>query len=144
MSRIVIDASVAIKWVVEEDGSSDALDLLKKHRMASPDLLVAECANVLWKKVKRAELTGKEATVAASLLQRADIEVLPTRNLMDRALELAIAIDHAAYDCVYLALAIENNWPLVTADDRLRRKVGGSKGTQVRGQILSMKEALAR
>lgn len=144
MSRFVIDASVAVKWLIEEDGSSEALDLLKRHRMASPDLLIAECANVLWKKVKRAELSAEEAIVAVRLLQRADIEILPTRNLMDRALELAITVDHAAYDCVYLALAVERNWPLVTADDRLRRIVGAAKGVQLHGHVLSIREALAR
>ena len=48
MSTFVIDASVAIKWVVEEPGTPEAL-LLRRHRLLAPDLLMAECANILWK-----------------------------------------------------------------------------------------------
>jgi predicted nucleic acid-binding protein len=50
MKELVIDASVAVKWVVEEPGTQEAL-LLRQHRLLAPDLLVAECANILWKKV---------------------------------------------------------------------------------------------
>ena len=49
MSGLVIDASVAIKWVIEEAGTKEAL-ALRRQALAAPDLLVAECANILWKK----------------------------------------------------------------------------------------------
>jgi predicted nucleic acid-binding protein len=45
----VIDASVAIKWVIDEPGTRQALDLLR-HTLFAPDLLMAECANILRKK----------------------------------------------------------------------------------------------
>ena len=47
MSGLVIDASVAIKWVVPEPGTIDALALLDRFELRAPDLLVAECADVL-------------------------------------------------------------------------------------------------
>ena len=47
MTDLVIDASVAIKWVVAEPDSQTALALFR-HRLFAPDLLVAECANALW------------------------------------------------------------------------------------------------
>ena len=56
MSVFVVDASFAIKWVVDEAHTTQAL-LLRRHRLIAPDLLIAECANVLWKKVRRGELT---------------------------------------------------------------------------------------
>ena len=56
MNTYVVDASVVIKWVVEEDGTPEALDLRQKGRLIAPELLVAECANILWKKVERDEL----------------------------------------------------------------------------------------
>ena len=74
MTDLVIDASVAIKWVIEEPGTREALSL-RRHRLFAPDLLVAECANILWKKTRRNELTLQEALLAARLLQRADIEL---------------------------------------------------------------------
>jgi predicted nucleic acid-binding protein len=49
MTALVIDASVAIKWVIDEPGTKEALSLLK-HRLYAPDLLVAECGNILWKR----------------------------------------------------------------------------------------------
>jgi len=44
---LVIDASIAVKWVVGEDGSDEALALLRTARLSAPDLLAAECANIL-------------------------------------------------------------------------------------------------
>ena len=117
MTDLVVDASVAIKWVIEEQGTSQAL-ALRRHRLFAPDLLVAECANVLWKKARRNELTAQEAVLAARLLQRADIELAPIRALLEPATNLAIALDHPAYDCVYLALAESLSCDVVTADRR--------------------------
>jgi predicted nucleic acid-binding protein len=47
LNTLVIDASIAIKWVVEEDGTDLALALGQKARLMAPDLIVAECANIL-------------------------------------------------------------------------------------------------
>ena len=79
--------------------------------------------------------------MASRLIQRADVEILPTRHLMESATRLAIDLDHAAYDCIYLMLAVENGWPFVTADDRLKRKLTQSKDTRFDDTVLSMKEA---
>ena len=100
MSGYVIDASVAIKWVIDEPGSEQALKL-RRHAVAAPDLLISECANIVWKKVRLGELTGPEATMAIRLLVRADIELVPARQLASRAVEWAILLDHSAYDCMY-------------------------------------------
>lgn len=141
MRRFIVDASVAVKWVVEEEGTDDALAVLEKHPLSSPDLLIAECANILWKKVKLDELGEEEASMAARLIERADVEILPTRHLLERAARLAIALDHPAYDCIYLALALDRDWPFITADDRFRRKFNASH-PELQGVVLSMKEAL--
>jgi predicted nucleic acid-binding protein len=121
VTAFVIDASVAIKWVVEEPGTQQAL-LLRQHSLAAPDLLVPECANILWKKVRRRELTEDEAMLAARLLERADVQLELMRPLLEPATRVAIALDHPAYDCTYLALAQVLSCPLVTADERLRRR----------------------
>jgi predicted nucleic acid-binding protein len=122
MTDLVIDASVAIKWVIEERGSREALELLR-HRLFAPELLVAECADVLWKKARRNELSMEEARLAARLLQRADIELAPMRHLLEPATSLAIALDHPAYDCIYLALAESLSCDLVTADQKFSAKI---------------------
>ncbi|HEY2617287.1 MAG TPA: type II toxin-antitoxin system VapC family toxin [Acetobacteraceae bacterium] len=122
MSAYVIDASVVVKWVVDEAGSDQALRL-RRHQLSAPDLLISECANIIWKKVRRGELSDIEASVAARLLTRADIDLIPGRRLAARAVELACLLEHSAYDCMYLALAASSVRPFVTADGHLLRKL---------------------
>lgn len=126
---LVIDASIAIKWVIDEPGSHEAL-ALRRTCLLAPDLLIAECANVLWKKVRRGELTPAEAVLAARLIERADIHLQPMRALIEPAERLAIALDHPAYDCFYLVLAEATDSEFVTADGiftekRSRRATSG-------------------
>ncbi len=142
MTTFVIDASVAMKWVVEEPGTPEALALRDKAHLIAPDLLVAECANALWKKTVRGELERDEALLAARLLQAADIELLPTRSLLEPAAKLAIELDHAAYDCVYLALAMDRDCRFVTADSRFNRKVDAGPLVRYR-KAISLLEATA-
>ncbi|OLP55765.1 twitching motility protein PilT [Rhizobium rhizosphaerae] len=118
---LVIDASIAVKWVVEEEGTPEALGLRQSFRFIAPELLTVECANILWKKVQRGELSREEAQLAASLLARGDIELFGMRGLLVKATELAMEIGHPAYDCMYVSLAISRNCRFVTADERLLR-----------------------
>jgi len=127
VNTLVIDASIAIKWVIEEEGTPLALTLRREAKLLAPELLVAECANILWKKARRNELSREEALLAARLLQTAAIELVPTRSLLAAATLIAIELDHPAYDCLYLALAIENDCRFVTADERFLRKLGGRR-----------------
>jgi predicted nucleic acid-binding protein len=121
VSGFVIDASVAVKWVVEEEGTLEAVALLRQQLLA-PDLINAECANILWKKVRLGEMSCEEAIFAGRLLANADIDLTSTRPLLEAAVEIAIVLDHPAYDCVYLALAEQKNIEIVTADTRLIKK----------------------
>ncbi len=143
MNHYVIDASVAIKWIAEEAGTVEALTILEKAKLSAPDLLIAECANILWKKVRRDEFSEDEANIAVRLLEQADIEILPTRHLLGSATRLAVQLDHPAYDCIYLALAIERDWRFVTADQRFRRKVREDRSRQFLDIVLSLPEAAA-
>jgi predicted nucleic acid-binding protein len=137
----VIDASIAVKWVVEEVGTEDALALRGRMKLIAPELLVAECANIFWKKVQRGELTRDEALFAARLLQASDIEIFPTRALLEAATRIAIELDHPAYDCVYVALAIERNCRFVTADARLLRKLAVGHQRQFGDRVIALTEA---
>lgn len=127
MSDQVVDASVAVKWVVQEPGSLEAGALRRHHRLHAPDLLVADCVNILWKKVRRNELSPEMALTAASLLERAEIALSSMRQLAKDATEIAIGLDHPGYDCLYLALARSLGCQFVTADEALLRKVSAAK-----------------
>ena len=141
MTTFVVDASIAVKWVVEEDGTPQALALRGRSKLIAPELLVAECANILWKKVQRNELSNDEALLAARLLQAADIELLPTRALLGAATRIAIDLNHPAYDCLYFALAVERGCQFVTADERLLRKLDHRKPQILRGKAISLMKA---
>lgn len=140
MSGFVIDASIAVKWVVDEDGTLEALSV-RKHALVAPDLLIPECANILWKKVRLGELTADEAGFAARLLARADIDLAPMRPLMENATRIAMTLDHPAYDCIYLALAETRSMPFVTADERLLRKVRLDPSGRFSARVIGLGEA---
>lgn len=126
MSGFVVDASVAIKWFVDEPDSAQAAVLLR-HPLAAPDLLAPECANILWKKVTRAELGLDEAEVIALALEGAAITFHPTRPYLASTTRIACDLGRAAYDCFYLALTERLRQPLVTADVRLVHAVRASR-----------------
>jgi len=67
---IIVDASVALEWVIEEDGSGVAGALLLEEPLAAPDLLMIECANVLLAKSRRGVLTRDLAGAALSASKR--------------------------------------------------------------------------
>ena len=142
MNTLVIDASIAIKWVVEEDGTSEAVALRQRAQLIAPELLVAECANILWKKVQRDELLKKDALLAARLLQAAEIELVPMRSLFEAATRMSIEIEHPAYDCMYLALAVEKKCQFVTADERLLRKLHQRRRHKISGRAVSLIDAV--
>lgn len=123
METLVVDASIGIKWVVEEEGTGIAVDLRSRFRFVAPELLVPECANILWKKVQRGELTGNAAVLAARLLERSGTDLLPMAGLLEEMTSLAIDLSHPAYDCAYLVAARRRGSRFVTADTRLLRAV---------------------
>ena len=141
MNTLVIDASVAIKWVVEEEGTDEALALRGTAKLIAPDLLVAECANILWKKVRRGELLADEAGFGARLLQAADMELLPTRPLLENATLMAMELNHPAYDCLYLELATRHGCRLVTADEQLVKKLVQSARFSHRDKAILLRDA---
>jgi len=125
MRDVVIDASVAVKWLVEEVGSAEARRL-SDRRLHAPDLLSTECANALWRKTLNGELTAEEAQERLAALGRAPIALSPSNELAPMALGIALDLRHPVHDCVYLALAVRRRARLVTVDRRLLEAIRSS------------------
>ena len=118
--NLIVDASVAIKWFVTENLHQEARRLLEgRDSLHAPDLLIVELANMAWKKAVRREIDSRQARHIARAC-RDDIPVLwPSVDLVDRALEISLRLEHPVYDCVYIACAEAAQGVLVTADERL-------------------------
>ena len=136
ISRAVVDSSVAIKWVVEEE-DSDSARSVSHATLEAPDLLLIECANILWKKVTLADLNSREAGECWQLLLQAPIQFTSSPDLLDTALRISLDLKHPVYDCVYLALALQLEVPLITADRRLVSAVKRKKSLGIHVAALS-------
>ncbi len=120
MTGYVIDASVAVKWLVTEAFSDQAAKLLDARlTRIAPELLYAEAANALWAMRRRGDIDPVGFADAIDALKAAPIAVpFSMRQLAASAGRLAMDLDHPVYDCVYLALGLQEQYPVVTADRR--------------------------
>ncbi len=127
---IVVDASVAIKWLVLEQDSDKARAILgdaekKRLSMLAPEILPAEVGNFLWKAVFRSGLGSKEALAQYGRFQRACPALVRISLLADSALRLALHFRRSVYDCLYVALAARTPCDFLTADERLFNALSG-------------------
>ncbi len=132
--RCVIDTSIVVKWFVEEGDSAAALALPVHYRLLAPELLIPEFANVLATKQRLGDLDEERVRISALALSQSAIDLRVMTPLMPEALRLAATLHHPAYDCFYLALALSEGCPLVTADKRFIKAVEqrGSEAQQSR------------
>ena len=117
---IVVDASVALQWIVpERDGQVEAESVLSHDVLAGPDLLLVEVGNVLRKKIAAEEVSRDHAQRGLRTLAQT-VRLIPVgAELIASAFELALAMRHPVYDCVYLALAGQMDGQLATRDSEL-------------------------
>jgi predicted nucleic acid-binding protein len=117
---IVVDASVAVKWLLPEAGSPAAAALRDQDpSLTAPSLIAAEIGNAVWKAVRSGKVQRSEALAGIGAVLGWFESLIPIELLCVRALELAIALRHPIYDCFYLALAERDNAPLATADEAM-------------------------
>lgn len=92
--------------------------------LIAPELLFAEVSNALWAMCRRGDVTRDDLADAIDALREAPVAVPASmRQLAAAATRLAVDLDHPAYDCFYLALAIQEQYPVITADTRFYDKV---------------------
>jgi predicted nucleic acid-binding protein len=122
---LIVDANVAVKWVLPEPDSHIALKLRTDSRLlAAPALLIEEAGNVAWQRARRGELSRAQAIEVVRIVVGLVPLIVSAADLYEEALRLAIDLDHPIYDCFYLALALRNRAPLATADRTLSELAG--------------------
>lgn len=135
--NLVIDASVLVKAFIPETGSEEAGSLLARAEAAevaliAPELIYPETANILWKKVRRNELTPDEAREIAEAVPAVPIRAEAAASTFLLALDIALAFGVTAYDAQYVALAEALDCQLITADHKLAAAL---EGTGLAGRI---------
>jgi predicted nucleic acid-binding protein len=116
----VVDASVAVKWILPEPGSSAAAALRDEDpNLIAPSFVTAEIGSALWKAIQRGILDRSDGIAAIEAALIWFQAVIPLEDLRARALALAIDLRHPIYDCFYIALAERENARLVTADEAM-------------------------
>jgi predicted nucleic acid-binding protein len=134
---LIVDASVAIKWVLEEYGSDEARDLVADEILAVPDLMFIECANILRTKTKRGELQADFAREALAVIDAIPLRSIAGRAHVAAAHAISIELDCSAYDALYLAVALAERAVLVTADARFARAAQAHPVYQASLRLLS-------
>ena len=122
MTSLVVDASVAVKWVIEQKNSEQVRALVcSPARLLAPTLVLAEVGNVLWKYVAHEQTSFERANSDLEAISEAFDQLVAMRQLHLAALQLSCTLGHPVYDCFYLALAKRQQAQLVTADKCLFR-----------------------
>ena len=133
--RPAVDASVAIEWSVEEDGSDAADRLLNDSKeLYAPRPMASEVANALWRKARLGEIEQDKADTPITCLSETPVRRGADETVCADAVRPAVALDRPVYDCMYPALAHRLDARLVAADARFATApVSTMHGKQVGG-----------
>lgn len=138
---LVVDASVGLKWVLDETDSDLAAALVRiEPDLFVPDFWLNEATKFLWVQTRRKLFTPDEAREALALL-RAQIEPMPTADmhLHEVALDIGIATDHSTYDTLYLAFAVAiGASAVVTADGSFARSMQSHPDARLAAMVLPL------
>ena len=127
ITLLVVDTSVAIKFVTQEKGSEAAYQIVTgPESLIAPDWMLAETASALWKKVKFSLLLERNAERALKALPDFFEKIVPSRPLLDEAFRLSFRLGHPVYDCLFLALGLRENAPVITADRDFCKAAGNA------------------
>ncbi len=122
---LVADASLLLALYLGEPAAPEARALLEAEAVIAPEFVLGEVTNGLWRACRMRRLSAADARLllptVPSLFQR----LVGMEELAELALDLALRRNHPAYDCFYVALAMQEGAPLATADRRLAERFAG-------------------
>lgn len=120
MNRAVFDASALVKLAVEEPGSEQTVSAFTEcDEPLAPAWGLLECAQALWRKAHRGEFPSDRIEMAYDRIAESELGAIDPMDLIPTALALALRLNHSVYDCLYIATALQEAAPLVTADAKL-------------------------
>ena len=126
--RFVVDASVAVKWLVVEEDADVAQELATSgHELHAPRLMASEVANALWRKARTGEIERRAAGVLLANVPDMPVRWGADETVSADAVRLALAFDRPIYDCVYLALAHRIGATMLTADRRFANTLASNE-----------------
>ena len=132
----VVDASVAVKWFVDEDGSDKARRLrdnflVGRVDLIAPDLLRYEVASAFrYHPVARTNASTVAGAIEA--IENYQILINPTREAWSKAVQLCFESKISPYDAIYIGLSQALKLPLVTADERLINSLNAEQSKRVK------------
>ena len=127
MSPLIIDASVAAKWILPPEREAfveQAVWLFEQYTQGRleflfPDFFWAELGNVLWKAVLAQRCSRTAAEEGLARLRNHSFSTFPAEKIIERAFAIATDYKRTVYDSIYVALALEKSGQLITADEKL-------------------------
>jgi len=123
---IIVDASVAIKWIYKETDSETAVFLLQRHlkqeqNITVPHFLFIEVANVL---ATKSRYSQQDITEGMKFLSQSHLEIYEiVHEDIIYAAQLAKEYKTSVYDMLYAVIAKRSNCTLITADEKFAQKV---------------------
>lgn len=143
MTACVLDASVAAKWFlpsVDEKLFAEARELLLRHQSGKleflvPDIFWAESGNIFWKAARYGRCSRHDAENSLLTLKAGQLRTIPAFELLESAFSIALTFARSFYDSLYVALAVQSETQLITADEKLSNALAGKYPVKWLGSI---------
>ncbi len=120
MARYIIDTSVLCQYFITQTYTAEAIILIQSvfqdNELFVPEFALAECVNVFWKYVRFQGLAENTAKEFVQELMNLPLQVNLISDLLSNSLEIGLSQSLAIYDSVYIAMALDSSYPLITVD----------------------------
>lgn len=128
--KLILDSSVGLKWIFIESGSDKARKLRDDYRnvvieLLAPDVFPVEFTHAVTRAERMNRITPSEGAEYVEAMLDSMPVLYPSLALIPRAYELSSQFRIGLYDCLYVALAEQEQCDMVTADQRLITNLPG-------------------
>ncbi len=130
-SLLVVDASVAVKWYLQDEDLAQESQVVRGDLMNGrievivPEHFRLEASNAIRNALRPRRLSIERARTAFETVASLPVQSIPLLDLIEAGFESALSYDCALYDALYLTLAEQIGCPLIHADRRLRNTLAG-------------------